>query len=451
MDDIIRHDSTRFMSIILIVLISIEILDISINKIFLFINSIEFPFSWDILTFVIVLITYSVGQHFILRYASRSSSDIRIYDKLQFSLIRRLVKIIQYILLTILFVVLLQMIITSHYNSRFLICSIWISYGLAILMLGLLTKRFFYWFVSNKNIIVLLYCLSTAFIAVNAGISLVMSTLLLIDQPVEVQQIVGSMSPSIPNDIIPLNYAFILTSIISFILTWIATVLILRSYSSRLGTVKYWITVSIPLVYFLTQFQPLFISLFYSYSSTNPISFAIAYTIIFSASKPGGGILFAAAFWSMAKNIGSKQVRDYMIISAYGLALIFGSEQAIILADRPYPPFGLATISFLGLASYLVLIGIYASAISVSEDSKLRRSIRNFAINESKLLGDIGMAQMEQDIQKKIITFTKQNKEKMTEETGIQSSLTEEDMKEYLEKVIREVNASTLGKNKLEK
>jgi hypothetical protein len=117
----------------------------------------------------------------------------------------------------------------------------------------------------------------------------------------------------------------------------------------------------------------------------------------------------------------------------------------------PYPPFGLATISFLGLASYLVLIGIYASAISVSEDSKLRRSIRNFAINESKLLGDIGMAQMEQDIQKKIIAFTKQNKEKMTEETGIQSSLTEEDMKEYLEKVIREVNASTLEKNKLEK
>src|SRR5712692_5727903 len=121
-----------------------------------------------------------------------------------------------------------------------------------------------------------------------------------------------------------------------------------------------------------------------------------------------------------------------------GLALIFGSEQSIILANRPYPPFGLATISFLGLSSYLVLVGIYSSAISLSEDSKLRQSIRNFAI-ESKLLDSIGMAHMEQEIQKRVLAFTKQNQDRMAEETGIQSSLTEEDMREYLQQVIEEV------------
>ena len=46
---------------------------------------------------------------------------------------------------------------------------------------------------------------------------------------------------------------------------------------------------------------------------------------------------------------------------------------------------------------------------------------------------------MEQEIQKKVITFTKRIQDNMTEETGIQSSLTDEDMKEYLEQVIREV------------
>jgi hypothetical protein len=121
-----------------------------------------------------------------------------------------------------------------------------------------------------------------------------------------------------------------------------------------------------------------------------------------------------------------------------GLALIFGSEKAIILANRPYPPFGLATISFLGLSSYLVLVGIYSSAISLSEDSKLRQSIRNFAI-ESKLLDSIGMAHMEQEIQKRVLAFTKRNQDRMAEETGIQSSLTEEDMREYLQQVIEEV------------
>ena len=60
-------------------------------------------------------------------------------------------------------------------------------------------------------------------------------------------------------------------------------------------------------------------------------------------------------------------------------------------------------------------------------------------MKESKLLYSIGLAQMEQEIQKKVITFTKRIQDNMTEETGIQSSLTDEDMKEYLEQVIREV------------
>ena len=84
--------------------------------------------------------------------------------------------------------------------------------------------------------------------------------------------------------------------------------------------------------------------------------------------------------------------------------MIFASEQAIILVNKPYPPFGLPTISFLGLSSYLLLlIGIYSSAISVSEDSKLRQSIRNSALRETKLLDSIGMAQMEQEIQRRVI------------------------------------------------
>ena len=42
-------------------------------------------------------------------------------------------------------------------------------------------------------------------------------------------------------------------------------------------------------------------------------------------------------------------------------------------------------------------------------------------------------------IQKKVITFTKRNQDGMAEETEIQHSLAVEDMKEYLEQVVREV------------
>ena len=48
----------------------------------------------------------------------------------------------------------------------------------------------------------------------------------------------------------------------------------------------------------------------------------------------------------------------------------------------------------------------------------------------------------------KVITFTKRNQDRMAEETGIQSSLSEEDVKEYLEQIIREVNKQRTTTNK---
>jgi hypothetical protein len=236
------------------------------------------------------------------------------------------------------------------------------------------------------------------------------------------------------------NGGYVVTSVMSFILTWAATVLLLHGYSKRLGLAKYWILVSVPLVYFLGQFQLLFLDLFTPLRLSEPILFGVAYTLFFSATIPAGGVLFGIAFWSVARNITRDTVRRYMMISAYGMMLLFSSNQASTLVLVPYPPFGLATVSFFGLASYLLLVGIYSSAISVAEDSNLRRTIRGFAIKESKLLDTIGTAQMEAKIQKKVITLTKHFQDRLTEESGIQSSLTEEDIKDYLEQVLKEVN-----------
>jgi hypothetical protein len=228
-------------------------------------------------------------------------------------------------------------------------------------------------------------------------------------------------------------------SIASFILTWIATVIILHSYSRRLGRAKYWILVSIPLVYFLSQFQFVFVDLFTSFRVSQPILFGIVYTLFFDATIPVGGALSGVAFWSVARNTGRNIVRRYMMISAYGMMLLFSSSQDTGLVLTPYPPFGLVTVSFFGLSSFLVFIGIYSSAVSVSEDSELRKSIRRYAIQESRLLDSIGMAQMERQIEKNVLAFTKRNQYTMMEETGIQSSLSETDVKEYLEQVMKEV------------
>jgi hypothetical protein len=60
-------------------------------------------------------------------------------------------------------------------------------------------------------------------------------------------------------------------------------------------------------------------------------------------------------------------------------------------------------------------------------------------MKEAKLLDCIGMAHMEQEIQKKVIEFTKRNQDRIAEETGVQSSITEDEMKSYLQEVISEI------------
>jgi hypothetical protein len=46
---------------------------------------------------------------------------------------------------------------------------------------------------------------------------------------------------------------------------------------------------------------------------------------------------------------------------------------------------------------------------------------------------------MEQEIHRRVIKITKEKVNKMTEETGIQLSVTEEDMKQYMNDVLKEI------------
>ena len=60
-------------------------------------------------------------------------------------------------------------------------------------------------------------------------------------------------------------------------------------------------------------------------------------------------------------------------------------------------------------------------------------------MEESNLLDSIGTAQMEQDIEKTILKITKEQQDVLTEQTGIEPSLTEDEVKEYLDTVLLEV------------
>jgi len=423
------------------VLIVSLIVDTSIIKVYCISSCATDPHQ-SIPVFLFIAIVFCIGQYFILKYVNTRSKGNGDNLKPSFKTIQKIIQLTQYVLISILVIITLQMILSSTYSTVLLVSSTIISYALAAVMMFFLAERFFLWFKTSKSSVVLSYAIASAILASNFIVTLIFVDDLLLLRPTEVRQflIMGFPSINYSPTLSLLNQVFVWTSILSFMLMWISTSLLMRHYSQRLGRTKYWIIVSIPLVYFLSQFVSAFVDTFNSIISLNPILYSIILTIVFTLSKPVGGILFGVAFWTVAKNIGKNTpARDYMIISAYGVAMLFISNQAIVLVNVPYPPFGLVTVSFFGLASFLMFNGIYSSAISVAEDSELRKSIRRYAIEESRLLDSIGMAQMERQIEKKVLAFTKRNQYRMIEKTGIQSSLSEDDMKQYLQQVIEEV------------
>ncbi len=393
----------------------------------------------NISVFIAMAVMFSIGQYIVMAHIKRRNQVRTPHESLWLGRLHKSVSISQYALVSIFAALITQMVTISSYSVLLIEIVIWINYVIAIVLLGILSQRFITWYRFKHTAVVLAYAIATMMICISAIFALVHLTGRFAHSFRPIIEPLSQPHSSYSSVFDIFNGGYVITSIMAFILTWIATVILMHSYSKKVGKAKYWILVIIPLVFFLSQFQFVFLDMFTPFRISEPILFGVVYTVFLAATVPVGGALFGIAFWSVARKIEHDAVKRYMMISAYGVMLLFSSNQFTSLALLPYPPFGLATLSFFGLSSYLVFVGIYSSAISVAVDTELRKSIRRYAIEESKLLDSIGMAQRNKEIEKNIVALMRTNQDKMIKETGIQSSLSEMDMKRYVEQVLREL------------
>lgn len=61
-------------------------------------------------------------------------------------------------------------------------------------------------------------------------------------------------------------------------------------------------------------------------------------------------------------------------------------------------------------------------------------------MNQLQGLDSIGTAQMEKELQSRVLTVAKKASDIMTEKTGVEVSMNEDDIKNYLELVMREIH-----------
>lgn len=394
----------------------------------------------NVKTFVVLGIVCICSQLIILNFVHNKVGKSFLFpERLHMKIVNKAIMIIQFGIIALLIATLFEVSLILSYDVVLLEAVIVSSFLTAAYLTALMSLRLIIWFKSNKNRVMLAYLLASLFISVSAIIGIVYLLDQLSYQPaVSYARQYGDYLEHVDRGYSSLLYPYSISSAVAFVLLWIGTVFLLLSYRKRLGTKKYWIIMSIPLFYFLSQFQPVILNLVLNYASDNPMFFNLVYVVMVDVSRPMGGILFGLAFILVARKLESQEVKGYLVVSGVGFLLLLVSYQAVALTTAPFPPLGLLSASYFGLSSFLIFIGLYSSAVSISQDSRLRVSIRRSVETELKFIGSVGEAEMDHRILEKVLSTSKKISETLPEESGISSSLTDKEIKDYIQEVLAE-------------
>jgi hypothetical protein len=226
---------------------------------------------------------------------------------------------------------------------------------------------------------------------------------------------------------------------VSFVFTWAITTMLLRQYyQQRVGKmpVALLILLTIPLVLYMigryTELYTLFTGIVWRWED---FPYAYLFRSIFRAGLIAGSVMFGVAFLVVARKVESGKIRDYFTIAAIGAMMM-----SITLAPSALQEtFGVAGRALMLLASFMLCAGFYLSAVHMAQDARLRRLIKASA--GSKVFGAMAAAQLGQETEKRVLDIIEKEREITKEQTGIQPSLEQKDVKTYLDSVLLEIQS----------
>ncbi|MGH9976879.1 MAG: hypothetical protein ACRD8Z_13750, partial [Nitrososphaeraceae archaeon] len=277
---------------------------------------------WGISFFILFSIAYAISQHLLLRFVWLKTKDIRSKSFL-FNDLLKIVIALQYTLLAILIAIIYQVLFLSQYYTTFLIWSTGISFLLTISILGILARQLFLWYRYYRKGAFVIICYALAFVIMSMTFSLA----LILDMYgfSSKQSIVTPNSEVVFTDyenanwlVLVFHYIYHYIDLISFLLIWGANALLLLHYRKRLGLVKFWIIISLPLVYYLGTF----VEIIGLYEPQSDSEFFFFYLYI-SLNSTAGGLMFGVTFITIAHKIENQRIKGYMALTAYGFILLF--------------------------------------------------------------------------------------------------------------------------------
>lgn len=241
----------------------------------------------------------------------------------------------------------------------------------------------------------------------------------------------------VPSSLGPLHKAIVvLTSTPKHVLLWISTMILLFLYYHRTNNrlrnlaAKHWILLSMPLVLFLVGSGLIF-------SLPSDSEFRYYERILYRTGSIGSSIMYGFVFYILTKDIPSNKVKDYLYVTAIGIVMI-GISFSISALQQTY---GTAGHSFLLLSSYLFVVGLYASGIFLSQDSRFRDYIKKLADKETILLinnGNTPLLEIKQVIERRVMNTIRKREQDIIDDDLMGTSLTEQEASQYLSYVIKE-------------
>lgn len=448
--------------ILIIVAISIMVIDSTFVKYIAFSNK-EFPTPVYVSVFVTLTILFVGTIIALLGFVGTGNSELGLKRGLSFKTTYLIIAVTLILLISIMIVIIQSTMTLKSYKTLWLLAELYISHITALFFLIVLVLTFVDWIMTKRDKTLTLYTISFSLTAIAIIISMIYATYVLSHQPSSIRPWSFHLSLlNLPRAEAAIYFgpALDIISILSFVSVWIASAILLSTYSRRIGKIRYWTVISIPLLYFLFPFEKNVVDLFQSLAISSPVLYGVLNVTIFSATKQIGALFFSLVFLAASSLVTKHEMRKYLLISGLGMAILYASIEIDTLLYATYPPFGVLTISFMPIGSYLLFTGIIRSATLVSRDRELRTEFYRSASSQLRLLKTIGVTEMESQLMKDYKSiedripssqeYSRLEKDDIKEALhGLVDEMDKESVREMLHDVLTELYAKPISKNKL--
>ena len=121
--------------------------------------------------------------------------------------------------------------------------------------------------------------------------------------------------------------------------------------------------------------------------------------------------------------------------------IFFSLSYTVDVSAGSYPPYSANSFSLFPISVFMVLFGIYGSALSLSQDILLRKHVKLLARGDQSLLSSIGTAHMENEVVKSVANLkalVDNEESNLKELSGLDTPMNNEEIRDYVGEIISE-------------